>query len=177
MGDLLMKLACILGLGLFLAIAQPSSLAQDEGAKKEPRIVKKILKVEFAVQEIAPPNLVVTVTGQVPTGGYQKAKLVRVRYETPPEDGIQDYILFAVPPAGFATQVISEVKGTDVWKGYTKEAPWLKGIRVHGIDDGVAVRRLTQGKSRRSRPSLRLRFMSMISTPLAGFTAASSACV
>lgn len=141
-----MKLACILGLGLLLPMAQTSSFAQEEDAKKEPRIVKKILKVDFAIQEIAPPNLVVTVIGQVPTGGYQKARLVRVQYATPPEDGIQDYVLLAVPPSGLATQVISEVKAADTWKGYPKEAPWLKGIRVHGVDDGVVKRMLPKGE-------------------------------
>ena len=144
-----MKLACFLGVGLLLMAmtAQRSSLAQENGGKKsEPRIIKKILKVAFAIEEIAPPNLVVTVSGQVPTGGYEKAKLVRVVYATPPDDGIQDYVLFAVPPSGFATQVISEVKAADRWKGYEKEAPWLKGIRVHGVDDGVVVKMLRKGE-------------------------------
>lgn len=140
-----MKLASPLGLIVLMATAQAPTIAQD-GAKKDPRIVKTILKVDFAIQESEPPNLVVTATGQVPTGGYQKSQLLRVRYEKPPEDGIQDYVLFAVPPGGFAIQVLSEVKAVDRWKGYTKDAPWLKGIRVHGTDNDVVVRMLQSGK-------------------------------
>jgi hypothetical protein len=108
--------------------------------QKQPQIVGKILKVEYAEQESHPPNLVVTAVGQVPTGGYSKPALLRAIYKMPPEDGIQDYFLVAVPPSGPATQVISQVKASDQWKGYTKEAPWIKGIRVHGLGDGVVVK-------------------------------------
>lgn len=146
------RVLCVLtGLGFLGVAAGPSPMVaeqKDGGKKSEPRIVKKILKVEFAVETIDPPNLIVTVTGQVPTGGYDKNKvnLVRVAYVTPPADGIQDYVLFAVPPSGFATQVISEVKAGNRWKGYAKEAPWIKGIRVHGADEGVVVQMLPKGK-------------------------------
>ena len=138
-----MRLACILIVGVGTLAAGD----EQNGAKKpQPGIVHKILKVQTELQTVNPPNLVVTVTGQVPTGGYAKPKLVRVVHATPPEDGIQDYVLLAVPPSGIATQVVSEVKAADQWKGYEKEAPWLKGIRVHGVDDGVVVKMLAKGK-------------------------------
>jgi hypothetical protein len=118
--------------------------AGEEGGKRQrgPQIVATILKVDFEVEHSEPSNLVMTAVGQVPTGGYTKPRLVRATYATPPDDGIADYFLLAVPPAGFATQVISEVKATDRWKGYTKAAPWLQGIRVHGTGDGVVVKML-----------------------------------
>ncbi len=105
--------------------------------QSDKQIVKKIVKVDYAIEESNPPNLVVTVVGQVPTAGYTNVELVRVIYVTQPADGIQDYILFAVPPTDPVPQVISEVKATNTWKGYREEV--LKGIRIHGTDDGVAV--------------------------------------
>jgi hypothetical protein len=107
----------------------------EEPARKE--IVKKILDVELAVQESEPPGLTVTATGEVPTNGWKNAVLVRVVYDKPPADGIQDYILFADRPSGVVAEVISRVVAKNTWKGYKKQAPWLKGVRVHGFDGGA----------------------------------------
>jgi hypothetical protein len=103
------------------------------------RVVNKILHVGFAEEESDPPNLVVKVTGQVPTAGYGKVRLVRANYANPPEDGIQDYFLLAIPPSDAAAQVISEVDASDKWVGYRKVAPWLRGVRIHGMDDNVVM--------------------------------------
>lgn len=108
---------------------------------------RKTLKVEYAAGEIDAANLVVTVTAEVPTGGFEDVKLVRVTYKTPPKDGIQDYILLGVRPTSVVAQVISQVKATDTWD-WTKEAPWITGIRVHGIDDGVVVKMFTKPEER-----------------------------
>jgi hypothetical protein len=102
--------------------------------------VAKIVEVEWVEEEINPPNLVVTAKGEVPTAGYTKPVLDRVSYVNPPQDGIQDYHLKATPPSGVAATVLSQVKATDRWKGYTQEAPWIKGIRVHGVCDGIVVK-------------------------------------
>jgi hypothetical protein len=114
-------------------------IAED---KKEPgpQIVAKILKADYEEQETAPPNLVVRAVGQVSSGGYAKPTLLRAIYATPPADGVQDYFLVAIPPSGPAIQVISEVKASDTWKGFRKEAPWIKGIRVHGVGEGIVVK-------------------------------------
>lgn len=131
-----------------LALLASAGFAEDEADAKQqkkksspqPQIVGKIVGVEYAVEKINPPNLVVTATGEVPTAGYQKPALERVSYVDPPADGIQDYFLRATPPSEVADQVVSKVKATDTWKGYTEEAPWIKGIRVHGTGDGVMVK-------------------------------------
>ena len=116
------------------------AVGEEKGDKKaEPQTVKKILKVEHSEQEINPPNLVVKAVGEVSTGGYTNAKLTRTVYVTPPKDGIQDYTLTADAPTGPAIQVISKVDASDTWKGYAIEAPWVKGVRVHGVDKGVVV--------------------------------------
>lgn len=108
----------------------------------EPRLVTKILNVDVTIETTVPPNLSIQVRGEVPTGGFQAPKLVRVNYVIPPDDGIQDYFLYATPPAGLATQVISEVAATDLWESFSEEAPWLKGVRIHGAGEGVVVKKL-----------------------------------
>jgi len=108
----------------------------------EPLLVTKIQQVDLKIETTAPPNLVIEVSGEVPTGGFRNPKLIRAKYVTPPEDGIQDFYLHATPPSGPATQVISEVKATHLWEGFSEEAPWLKGIRIHGTGEGVVVKKL-----------------------------------
>jgi hypothetical protein len=136
-----------------------SSGSFAEGKKDlQPQVVTEIIKVDYALEKIRPPNLVVTAVGKVNTGGWTNVQLVRVTYVMAPEDGIQDYILFAVPPSGPAPQVISEVKATNRWERYTEEAPWIKGIRVHGIDKGVLTKMLdSAGQSAGEKPSKDLR--------------------
>ena len=118
-------------------------LLQADDAKRKPVTVRKILKVTHQIQTSFPPNLAVQVVGEVPTGGYTDAKLIRAVYVQPPQDGIQDYFLNAVPPSGIATTVISQVKASDTWKGFPK---WVKGIRVHGVDDGIVLIKFEQSK-------------------------------
>jgi hypothetical protein len=81
--------------------------------------------------------------GEVPTGGNTKSTLTRLTYIKQPEDGIQDYTLRATPPAGPATQVISQVKASDTWPA---PPTWVKGVRIHGAGDGVLVKMLGEKK-------------------------------
>ena len=104
------------------------------------QIVEKIVDVKYFEQESDPPNLVVTVTGEVPTAGYQHPTLRRATYAAAPADGVQDYFLEATPPSGSAPHVVSKVKATNTWKGVGINTSWVKGIRVHGADDGVVVK-------------------------------------
>ncbi len=138
----LVRLFATAGLSVVAVLALSDPLAGQDRGKADPVTVKTILKVEFAIQEINPPNLVVTATGQVPTGGWSGAKLTRKKYDTPPADGIQDYTLTAVAPTGIVTQALSKVEARDTWSRYTVEAPWLKGVRIHGADKGVVVKML-----------------------------------
>lgn len=130
-------------LGLNLQAAEP---AADKPA--EAPLLKKILKVDLKIQTSKPPNLLVTATGEVNTGGYEKDKvtLTRVVYVTPPADGIQEYELRAVRPDGIVIQVISEVQASDTWQDYRKEAPWIKGVRVLGVGKGIVVKMFDGGK-------------------------------
>jgi len=107
-------------------------LAQDK--PPEPVTVKKVLSVTLTMDKGA---LSVMAVGEVPTGGYTKSTLTRVTYIKQPEDGIQDYTLRATPPAGPATQVVSQVKASDNWPAFPA---WVKGVRIHGAGDGVLVK-------------------------------------
>jgi hypothetical protein len=124
----------------------PMLTSAEEALPRGPEIVGNIVKVEMTIEEIAPPNLVVTATGEVPSAGFTMPQLNRVVYVKPPVDGIQDYFLTAVPPDGPAATVISKVSAKDTWKGYTKDAAWLKGVRVHGVGKGVMVKMLDGSK-------------------------------
>jgi hypothetical protein len=106
--------------------------------------VGKIISVEYAIEESEPPNLVVEAVGQVPTNGFKNPQLVRVVYVTPPADGIQDYVFYAEPPTGISLPALTPIKAANKWKAYGKEAPWLKGLRVHGIGDGIVVKMLSE---------------------------------
>ena len=127
-----------------LMLSDEARQQSDAVQPKEPPLVKKITKIEFQVQEKDPPNLLVTVVGEVPSGGYTNVKLVRVKHKEPPKDGIQEYRLVAEPPSGPAIQVISEVKASDTWVDVSKHAPWLKGVRVLGEGDGIKVKKVNE---------------------------------
>lgn len=107
--------------------------------RPQPRLLHHIMDVQLAVREKAPPELVVTVRAQTPTPGYTNVRLVRALYKSPPEDGIQDYFLLATPPTGIVIQVLGRTQAQDIWADYPK---WLKGVRVHGVGEGVKVQML-----------------------------------
>ena len=105
--------------------------------KAKPETVPVILEATCLYQVSDPPALLVKATGQVKSLGYTEAKLTRATYVKPPKDGVQDYTLTAVPPAGIAGQALSDVSAEDSWKDFEKDAPWLKGVRIHGTGQGV----------------------------------------
>src|SRR5690606_25990055 len=79
-------------------------------------------------------KLVITAVGEVPTAGYSQPTLVKVTYIKAPEDGMQDYYLMAVPPDGPSAQVISQIVARDTLPSVPA---WMKGVRVHGVGEGV----------------------------------------
>lgn len=112
----------------------------EDAPAVEPVVISEITDVSYVEQRSFPPNLVVTVKGLIHTGGYTDVQLTRIRYTVPPSDGIQDYVLTATPPDGPAIQVEGEVVGRHNWRAYTEDAPWVKGLRVHGAGDGIVVK-------------------------------------
>ncbi|MDQ3185105.1 MAG: hypothetical protein M3Q16_01300 [Pseudomonadota bacterium] len=93
--------------------------------------MKKILEVtevKLAILESFPPQLRISASGNVPTGGWSNPRLVPYIYIQPPPDGIYDFDFVADPPEGIATQVISPIEVVHVWKDLPDR---LKGVRIH----------------------------------------------
>lgn len=127
------------------------SSVQAENTKSKLVSVSKILKVTHQIQESHPPNLVLNVVGEVPTSGYTDVQLLRMVYVQPPQDGIQDFYLKAIPPSGIAATVISQVTASKKWIGFPA---WVKGIRVHGEKSGIVVIKFDQDDDQ-NKPVLR----------------------
>jgi hypothetical protein len=134
--------ATLASLALLVTATLTGAVAHADEPSGERVVLKRIMNVDLKVQESDPPSLTVVVTAQVPTGGWRNARLVAVPYDKPPADGMQDYILLAEKPTGAATQVISKITAEHTLRDYTKTAPWLKGVRVHGVDRGVMEKKL-----------------------------------
>lgn len=116
-------------------------LAEDSPAPVKRVILPKILSVDLALQKINPPNLVISAVAEAPTAGYTDAQLHVAQYQTPPKDGIQDCYFTAVRPSGAAAQVVSQVNASAVIIDVESKAPWLRGVRIHGLGKGVVVKK------------------------------------
>lgn len=132
-----MKTMLAMSVVLGLCAVSFLSAAEEKPKGPEPQIAKIIDSVTIKFTKGDKPELVVTASTTVPTGGY-KAELRRVTYVKQPDDGIQDYELYLTKPAGIVIQVISEVKASDSVPA--ESAAWMKGVRVHGQGEGVVVK-------------------------------------
>ena len=130
----LLRLPAIMA-GVFMLFSQGMLAVNGEG-KPQPVTIKKVVSAKLDIEK---GSLKVTAVGEVPTGGYTKPTLTRVQYFRKPDDGIQDYTFEALPPAGVAAQVISEVTATETWRLLPA---WVKGVRIQGAGDGVLVKML-----------------------------------
>jgi hypothetical protein len=128
--------------GLGLLSAQPDR-AKDAAAGQIAR-VSEITDVQSVIEQSQPPNLVVEVTGVVPTGGWSAVTLLPRESATPPADGIYEYDLVAVRPAGPSIQVLTPVKASHVWKAYPADK--VKGVRIYGV--GKSVKTVKFGESK-----------------------------
>lgn len=111
-------------------IDETATASEEETLEHVPTIVK----IDYAIQESEPPNLLITAYGKVPTGGWKQVQLLRRVYVKPPSDGIWEYDLLAKRPTGPVIQVETLVKASNRWKAFDKS---IKGVRVYGVDRGV----------------------------------------
>ncbi|MBX3443100.1 MAG: hypothetical protein KF774_11905 [Planctomyces sp.] len=126
-----------------LWLATVPALAED--IKLAPITVPKIKSADVVVLTSDPGILRVTAYGEVPTSGIQGTTLTRVIYVMPPGDGIQDYVMTSLKPDGIVAPVLTPVKASDEWPDFQQEAPWLKGIRIHGVGKGVYEKKFENG--------------------------------
>jgi hypothetical protein len=119
----------VVAVALSLAVVS----AEDKKDEKKGEVLKTVIdvKVDFDKEK---KTLTVTAVGQVPTGGWKDAKLVRRETKEAPKDGIYEYDLTAVRPTGIVTQVISKVTAKDTWENPPTD---LKGVKVYGVGDGA----------------------------------------
>src|SRR4051812_24371215 len=103
----------------FAAAAVTVALASAEDKKpaeeKKGEVLKTIIDVKADFDKDK-KTLTVTAIGQVPTGGWKDATLVRRKTKDAPKDGIYEYDMTAVRPTGIVTQVISKVTAKDTWE-------------------------------------------------------------
>jgi hypothetical protein len=116
-----------------------SNVGAEKPRGPEPQLAKRINTVTYEFTTGDKPELVVTASATVPTGGY-KAELRRLNYVNQPEDGIQDYELYLTKPDGIVIQVISEAQASNTLPA--ESAAWLRGVRVRGEGDGIVVKLL-----------------------------------
>lgn len=124
-----------MGAALLTAAASLAVTAAADDKKGEPKgeKLKTILSVTCELDK-GKKTLTVTAVGQVPTGGWKGAKLVRREAKEAPKDGIYEYDMTAVRPTGIVTQVISKVTAKDTWEDPPAD---LKGVKVYGDGDGA----------------------------------------
>jgi hypothetical protein len=116
---------------LFAAAACAVAASADDKDEPKGERLKTILSVACELSKDK-KTLTVTAVGQVPTGGWKGAKLVRRK--AAPKDGIYEYDMTAVRPTGIVTQVISKVTAKDVWENPPAD---LKGVKVYGAGAGA----------------------------------------
>lgn len=122
---------------LLLLVALPLALLTATVAATEDRLehVPVILAIKCSIQKSQPPNLVISVVGQVPTSGWKNPQLDPRIYVKPPADRVWEYDFLAKRPSGPVLQVLTEIKGEHTWKDYPEAQ--VKGVRVFGVGNGV----------------------------------------
>lgn len=124
----------------FVAAAFTVALATAQDKKpadeKKGEVLKTIIDVKADFDKDK-KTLTVTAIGQVPTGGWKDAKLIRRTTKDAPKDGIYEYDLTAVRPTGIVTQVISKVKAEDKWENPPAD---IKGVKVYGSGEAKTVK-------------------------------------
>lgn len=129
------------GDGVMVKMLESAGVRARTGESGRHIVVAKITQVDYEVQKSKPPVLLVTATGEVENTNHTDFRLDRIIYVRPPTDGIQDYFLKALapnpPPINPVTQ---KIEAKNEWKDFEKDAPWLKGVRIHGLAGGTKVK-------------------------------------
>jgi hypothetical protein len=131
-------IAARLVFGLVAGMTLPSLHAREDREQRE--VVPRITDVAFDLSE-KEHKLTVYAVGQVPTAGWTEVKLTRLPARKPPKDGVYEYELTAVPPAGKAKPTATLLSASNEWKDPPAD---LAAIRVHGVGDGIRTMRLAQ---------------------------------
>jgi phenylpyruvate tautomerase PptA (4-oxalocrotonate tautomerase family) len=126
--------------GAFVVVAFTVAVAiaedkkpDDKKEEKKGEVLKTVIDVTYDFDK-EKKALTVIAVGQVPTGGWKDAKLVRRETKDAPADGIYEYELTAVRPTGIVPQIVSKVKASHTWENPPSD---IKGVKVYGVGDGA----------------------------------------
>lgn len=119
-----------------LGVAQAIEKATQQRRDHKPI---KILDVTLSIEESDPPNLVVSVTGEAPTDGWE-AHLNQHYYFRPPADGMWGFDLVGIAPV--ATKPPKKMKITTKYRWMAYPAKDVKGVIVNGADGSVVKKRV-----------------------------------
>jgi hypothetical protein len=120
----------------FAALAISATISSFAADGRQPQLAEEIKSVTWTMETVEPPNLTIHVSGINPWKGLTTGRLLRAHYDVPPKDGIQDFFLMVDPPDKTSSEGDS-VLAAFTWQHCTRDAPWLKGIRVHGAKSAV----------------------------------------
>jgi hypothetical protein len=126
----LLLFLCLVGGFSYGSALSPTACAQS----RQP--LTHVTAVQCTIQP-QPPLLVVTAQGEIPPKGYQEPQLSRRHSTQPPADGMQEYDFTAITPDGVEKKISKKPEATDKWADYTHDAPWLKGVRIYGVAEGI----------------------------------------
>lgn len=120
-----------------LGVAQAIEKATQQRRDHKPI---EILDITLSVEESDPPNLVISVTGEAPTDGWE-AYLNQHYYFVPPANGMWEFDLVGIAPV--ATKPPKKTKVTTEFRWMAYPAKDVKGVIVNGAD-GSAVKKRVQ---------------------------------
>jgi hypothetical protein len=133
----------VLAAAFFAAAAFTVALASADDKKPDEKKDEKKVEVLKTIVEVTydfdkdKKKLTINAIGQVPTGGWKDAKLVRRATKDAPKDGIYEYDMTAVRPGGIVTQIVSKVKASDTWENPPAD---IKGVKVYGSVEAKTVK-------------------------------------
>jgi len=90
--------------------------------------IPEVTDVRLAVLESFPPQLQISASGTVPTGGWSHPQLKPHIHIQAPPDGIYDFDFVAARPDGTVPQAISTIHAGYVMRTFPET---LKGVRIH----------------------------------------------
>jgi hypothetical protein len=107
------------------------------GAEPSKQILPRVTNVVLSEETSYPPNLVISISGEVQWNELTMFTVLRAQYDVPPSDGIQDIFVLVYPITKSNASGKSEVAHQYKWMHCTRDAPWLRGVRVHSANGAI----------------------------------------
>ena len=99
-----------------------------------PQPIWEITAVQITDLQNDPPQLSITVQGNITSGGWVNPQLIQFQYIVPPQDGIYDFEFMAVPPKEASTTVITAIEVEYILDPVPED---LLGVRINAEQNSV----------------------------------------